>query len=280
MQNLPTVAVVTSTIGRPELERAILSVQQQTYPCRHYVFVDGEQFHQQAAEMLQKYPNVIATYLPMNTGANGWTNSSINAIAPYLIKADILCYLDDDNWYEPNHVESGVRTLAESGADYAYALRNLFDHNQRFICVDCSESLGSYSRGWRDAISFQVKQGDKISVFKSGLSTENHIDTNCYFLRHSVAKAVSLAWHTGLHNDKNVYTALRKLGLVEACTRVVSVNYVFDVLKGMGSLYEAFRNPEYTNATPELAYELCIQCIQAMSEKSIEGWGGKPIWEK
>lgn len=278
MHNLPTVAVVTSTIGRPELERAILSIQQQTYPCRHYVFVDGEQFHSQAAEILRRYPNVIATYLPMNTGANGWTNSSINAIAPYLIKADILCYLDDDNWYEPNHIECGVRTLVESGADYAYALRNLFDHNQRFICVDCCESLGSYSRGWGNEFSGEVNHGDKIYSFQCGWSTENHIDTNCYFLRHSVAKAVSMAWHTGLHNDKHVYAVLRELGLAEACTRAVSVNYVFDVLKGARILYESFIKD--TNATPDLAYELCIKSLKAMSEKSIEGWGGKLIWEK
>ncbi|HHF4949445.1 TPA: hypothetical protein ACPO3J_000702 [Haemophilus influenzae] len=43
-QNNKTVAVVTSTIGRPELSLAIKSVQNQTYPCKHYVFVDGNIF--------------------------------------------------------------------------------------------------------------------------------------------------------------------------------------------------------------------------------------------
>ena len=43
-QNSKTVAVVTSTIGRPELALAIKSVQNQTYPCKHYVFVDGNIF--------------------------------------------------------------------------------------------------------------------------------------------------------------------------------------------------------------------------------------------
>ena len=33
-QNSKTVAVVTSTIGRPELALAIKSVQNQTYPCK------------------------------------------------------------------------------------------------------------------------------------------------------------------------------------------------------------------------------------------------------
>ncbi|VEI46842.1 glycosyltransferase [Actinobacillus equuli] len=83
----PSVAIITSTIGRPHLERAILSVQQQSYTnCKHYVFVDGEQFFTNAKTIVEKYPHVVVTYLPMNTGANGWTNSSINAIAPFWLK--------------------------------------------------------------------------------------------------------------------------------------------------------------------------------------------------
>ena len=105
-KNNPSVAIVTSTIGRQELSRTIESVKNQTYPCKHYIFVDGEQFENKVREITAPYADLIITYLPMNTGANGWVNSSINTIAPYLIKEDIICYLDDDNWYEPNHIES------------------------------------------------------------------------------------------------------------------------------------------------------------------------------
>lgn len=65
-------------------------MQNQTYPAKHYIFVDGGKYHDKAREILVKYPEVIVTYLPMNTGAGGWTNSAINAIAPYLIKEDQL----------------------------------------------------------------------------------------------------------------------------------------------------------------------------------------------
>ncbi|MBV6529456.1 glycosyltransferase, partial [Ursidibacter maritimus] len=139
-----SVAVITSTIGRSDLERAILSVRQQSYPCKHYVFVDGKQYHQQAKTILDKYPEVIVTYLPMNTGANGWTNSSINAIAPFLVKEDVICYLDDDNWYEPNHVESGVKLLQNEEYDYAYSLRNLYTLDGEFLSPDSIESIGFY----------------------------------------------------------------------------------------------------------------------------------------
>ena len=38
---MKTVAVVTATTGRVELQQAIDSVARQTYPCRHYIFFDG-----------------------------------------------------------------------------------------------------------------------------------------------------------------------------------------------------------------------------------------------
>ncbi|QLB15731.1 hypothetical protein A6B39_09870 [Mannheimia granulomatis] len=58
----PTVAVITSTVGRIELERAIFSVQNQTYPCKHYIFVDGEKYHQQAADILNKFDGYLFAY--------------------------------------------------------------------------------------------------------------------------------------------------------------------------------------------------------------------------
>lgn len=70
-----SVAVVTPTIGRSELERTIQSVQKQTYPCTHYVFVDGKPFFNDAKTILEKYPQVEPIYLPINTGANNWINS-------------------------------------------------------------------------------------------------------------------------------------------------------------------------------------------------------------
>lgn len=113
-----TVAVITSSIGRTHLEEAILSVQTQTYPCKHYVFVDGEIYWDEAKRILDQYPDVIATYLPMNTGADGWTNSYINAIAPFLVKEDVLCFLDDDNWYTPKpcramHKSTSAKSLCK-----------------------------------------------------------------------------------------------------------------------------------------------------------------------
>ena len=207
---MKTVAVITSTIGRSHLERASLSVQKQTYPCKHYVFVDGEQFAKDAKQILDKYPHVIATYLPMNTGANGWTNSSINAIAPFLVKEDVICYLDDDNWYEANHVENSLKVLNETGADYVFALRNLYDAQEEFVCQDLLESIGNYENNLPNPYQFKVTINDKTYACQTEVhKKDGHIDTNCYLIKRDLALRVSHFWYSGQNNDTNFYTIRR-----------------------------------------------------------------------
>lgn len=147
----PSVAIITSTIGRAELEQTILSVQNQSYSCKHYVFVDGEIFWHKAKAILDKYPNVIPIYLPMNTGKNLMLNSSINAIAPFLVSEDIICYLDDDNRITKNHVETIVDEL-NTGVDFVYSLRSFYLSDGTFICRDDFQSLGN----WRPRGSIQL----------------------------------------------------------------------------------------------------------------------------
>lgn len=278
MQSHNTVAVITSTIGRPQLERAILSVQNQTYPCKHYIFVDGEQFHQQAAEILKKFEHLVVTYLPMNTGANGWTNSSINAIAPFLVKEDIVCFLDDDNWFEPNHVETGVKALVENQAHYAYALRNFYDLEGNFVCIDAMESIGESSRGYDEPIYYPLSfNGEEYQLGSKG-NTYHHIDTNCYFMTAETARLLSNAWYFGIHNDRNVYDKLKQYGAKGVCSKTISVNYVFEPEKYAGNCFDfLFNEPFYF--TKEQINQVIKDLVKFRSDKSIEGWGGKLIWE-
>ena len=226
-----SVAVITSTIGRAQLERAILSVKAQTYPCKHYVFVDGEQFRTDAKAILDKYPDVIAIYLPMNTGAGGWTNSSINAIAPFLVKEAAICYLDDDNWYEPNHVEQCVKTLNESGADYVYALRNFYSPTEQFISKDTLESIGFYENKLGNPYNFQILVNGQTLAMHTTAHKRHHIDTNCYMMRRELAIGISRFWYSGIHNDTNVFNALVQFNVSHCCTKRFTVNYLYDLDK-------------------------------------------------
>lgn len=228
-----SVAVVTSTIGRSELIRAIRSVQEQTYPCVHYIFVDGKQFEEQARAILKDYPNVIVTYLPMNTGAGGWTNSSINAIAPFLVKEDIICYLDDDNWFEPDHIENCITTFENTNSDIVYALRNFYTPEGNFICKDFTESIGYYENriSYPHRINFLFNQKNYYIDRKLN---RKFIDTNCYVFKRDIALLLSQYWFSGEHNDYNMYQKIIDLKLDYSCTNRFSVNYVLDAIKQLG----------------------------------------------
>lgn len=275
MSEYKSVAVITSTIGRSELERAILSVQNQTYPCTHYVFVDGQQYWEKAQQILVKYPNVVVTYLPMNTGADGWSNSSINAIAPYLAKEDIITYLDDDNWYQPNHIQTGVETLLKSGADYAYALRNFYSHTNEFICEDVLESTGFYPRKIGKTY-FQIHHnGEVFECVREG-HKPSHIDTNCYIMRREIALTVSTSWYSGMYNDTNVLHKLCELGLTSECTKYFTVNYSFDPQKQDPDFFQFLVDKMGKESALDFYYNLTKQECAL----NIKEYGGKYPWEK
>lgn len=276
MQSAKSVAVITSTIGRPELEIAIQSVQAQTYPCTHYVFVDGEQYFAAAQTILEKYPNVTAIYLPMNTGANGWTNSAINAIAPFLVKEDVLCYLDDDNWYQPNHVATCVARLDETGADYVYALRNLYSPSKEFICEDCFESIGYYQNRVEYPLEFRVTVDGVAIDLCHRLFKARHIDTNCYAMRKQTAIAVSSYWYSGLHNDTNVFEQLIEAGIHGKCTKHFTVNYILDSEKFDDSLTNFFLT-NYGKGKDESQYVLW-GILQHTTKLNIELHGNQYPW--
>ncbi|WP_238327080.1 glycosyltransferase family 2 protein, partial [Rodentibacter pneumotropicus] len=224
-----TVAVITSTIGRDELVRAIESVKVQTYPCRHYIFVDGEQFSEKVKGLVEPYQDLVITYLPMNTGKNGMVNSGINAIASFLVEEDIICYLDDDNWYKPNHVEELVKVL-DRGADFAYSLRDFYSLNGQFICSDDWESLGYWKLN--KPVEINIIYADKTYPLVFNFSNQEcHIDTNTYAFPRTLAIELSRSWYSGIYNDRHVYKKLQELGKVGVGSAKYTVNYSADLAK-------------------------------------------------
>ncbi|AUI66360.1 MULTISPECIES: glycosyltransferase family A protein [Glaesserella] len=271
-----SVAVITSTIGRPELRQAIQSVEAQTYPCTHYIFVDGKQ-HKDAAEIiLKEYPNTVVTYLPMNTGADGWTNSSINAIAPFLVKEDIICYLDDDNWYAPNHIENCVATLEKTDADLVYSLRNLYTLDKEFLCEDFIESIGFYENklSYPRTINFNFDNEDYSITHTLNRTL---IDTNCYAMKRNIAAKLAQYWCEDKLNDYTVFNKIKELGLVCACTNTFSVNYIFDAIKQIGTsisyLYQL-------GLSDQNAIELVNAIRKQENKLNLELYGGNYPWQK
>ena len=229
-QNSKTVAVITSTIGRPELTLAIESVQNQTYPCKHYVFVDGNIFCDKANSILAQFPNVVPIYLPMNTGKNRILNGAINAAAAaFLVEEDIICYLDDDNQLREDHMESLVNVI-EQGADFAYSLRAFYDSNHQFICNDDFDSLGNWTRKENITIDVILENIQKKVSF-TNTTNKNHIDTNCYAVPREVAQKVAHSWYIPLVGDQTFFSAINALGLKGETSGKYTVKYTVDFNK-------------------------------------------------
>ncbi|WP_386698642.1 glycosyltransferase family 2 protein [Lonepinella sp. MS14436] len=187
-----------------------MSVQNQTYPCKHYVFVDGKKFWDKVKPLEAKYPDVEFIYLPMNTGGNGMGCLRILAAAPFLINEDIICLLDDDNWYDENHIEGFIPFFEKHNVDYAYHLRHLYDDDGQFICDDNYDSLGFW----------------KIELPTYKAITRNHdflVDTNCYAIQKNLLLQISYSW---IKNDRGLFRKLISISnITGCCTALRTVNY-------------------------------------------------------
>ena len=264
---------MTSTIGRPELALAIKSVQNQTYPCKHYVFIDGNIFWDKAKSILEQFPDVIPIYLPMNTGKNGILNGAINAAAAFLVEEDIICYLDDDNQLREDHVESLVNVI-EQGADFAYSLRAFYDSNHQFICRDDYESLGNWKPKENVLVRFIMENGQQIGCFINN-KTKKHIDTNCYAIPREIAQKTVHAWYTPFLGDQKFFSALNQSELKGQTSGKYTVKYTVDFDKMIG-VHHWF--PQLT-LSDEMINLISSDILKELNQQNIEYYGGRP-WAK
>ena len=148
---MKTAAVVTVTNGKreDELAKCIAAVKAQTYPCQHYVLLDGispDRFH---AEYDYYDKNLHFCYWAKPIGGKDLEGRRWLAAAPHLINEDVTFFCNDDDWYEPNHVES-IMTKIDQGSDWAYSFRKIFDKEGNYLFDDNCEALGEVHPVWVD----------------------------------------------------------------------------------------------------------------------------------
>lgn len=191
------VTVITPTIGQNFLAKAIESVQQQTYKnLKHLVVVDGLQFlNSDILGYATQQENLQVTVAPENTGKTNcdYWGHRIYAAYPHLINSDYVFFLDEDNWYEPNHVETLVEKIESKNYDWAYSLRKIVSEEGDFIIDDCCESLGKWPIFW----SMEQKK-----------EPEHLIDTSCYAFKREFLIQVCHNWHYGWGGDRRFYKLL------------------------------------------------------------------------
>ncbi len=147
------VAVVMPTIIRPEIVQALHSVFAQKFPGRIQILIGidvpkGDPAIIEAACAALPAHCVVQLFHPgYSTSArhgglgDAWDGGALRTVLSYLANSRLVAYLDDDNWWEPDHLIS----LAEAirGRDYAYAPRwFVHPHTGRIVAHDQWESVG------------------------------------------------------------------------------------------------------------------------------------------
>jgi glycosyltransferase involved in cell wall biosynthesis len=187
----PAVVVITPTIGSLHLKAAMESVQTQTYRnILHLIVVDGERYKEASDQVVHTFDKQKSRLivLPFNTG-NGieglkFNGHRIYAACAYLVNARYVFFLDEDNWYDPDHISSLIGLMEGEGLDWAYSLRKISSEKGGFVTNDDCESLGR----WRPYSGFA-----------------HLVDTSCYAFRREVLTAVSHVWYHPLGADRAFY---------------------------------------------------------------------------
>ena len=201
------VAVVTPTIGSTTLTQCVESVQNQTYSdLTHYIFLDGKENENKIWHQLEGAEKVKTIRLEENVG-KGWYGHRVYAACSFLVNADIICYLDEDNWYEADHVERLVDEIKQ-GRQWAYSLRNIYTKDGELLGQDNCESLGK----WPVYFNGQVF----------------HIDTSSFAVRRDVAISIGQAWYAQWGADRQFFGALKQHFTNYSCTGEHTLNYRLD----------------------------------------------------
>jgi hypothetical protein len=214
------IAVITGSTGHHLLSAAARSVQLQTWASEieHWIVVDGAEYEHATRSLIGKLPiskvkqHIIV--LPKNTGGSGYVCHRINGAVPWLVDAEYVCYLDQDNAFEPDHIQKLIESIPEGGR-WAHSFRKIIDRDGNDICADSCESLGG--------------------VCHTCLSAHDRlIDTNCYAMTRELAIQISSLWNVKARQrgvceaDRQVCRTLLMHEPIHGISRAHSVKYRVD----------------------------------------------------
>jgi GT2 family glycosyltransferase len=206
------VTVITATVANPLLSTCVESVAKQTHKdIQHLLIADGV-YVRDAVDKEIIYSDckyVDRINLPYSIGKDRWNGHRIYAAGSYIAEGDYIMFLDDDNYLEPDHIESCLKAI--EGKDWVFSFRRIVDKHSNFVCDDNCESLGM----WASVLHPQ----------------DFFVDVNCFFVRRNLAVGISPLWFRKFREpgqpeiDRVLTAALRGNNLKFDSTYKYTVNY-------------------------------------------------------
>ncbi len=205
------VAVVMPTILRPTVLAAVQSVFDQSATIRVQLLVGIDaalDSDRHLVDLLRRTPPHVTSFLfypGYSTSVRhggpqlARDGGSLRSALTYLANARRVAYLDDDNWWHPDHLGSMLEAI--EGHDWAYALRWFVHHPSRApLCPDIWESVGPGEGVWADRFG-------------------GWVDPNCLMLDKIACDGAVRWWCTpltgdvkGMSGDRRVYDYLQHQG--------------------------------------------------------------------
>jgi hypothetical protein len=135
--------VLIPATGAATLRQAVQSVNTQGAPTRAYVVCDG-QAHQQAVQAQLQGLQATLCVLPLNVGAGGFYGHRVYAAFAHLVLEDHVLFLDQDNWFEPDHVERCLARMTQRGLHWGWGQDRVFSQTlmQHVPSFDCTRAYG------------------------------------------------------------------------------------------------------------------------------------------
>ncbi len=191
-------AVIIPTTLKPTLLAAVESVFEQQFDGTLQVLIGIDRMVgsvQPLLDLMQRIPpNVSVTimYPGYSTSRRhgglhpAFDGGALRTILSYMANSRQLAYLDDDNWWAPDHVATILAAL--EGHDWAFA-RRVFVHPGTLapICEDTWESIGSGEGNFRESGGW--------------------VDPNCIALDKLRCEAVLRWWSIPLRNSRKAMDA-------------------------------------------------------------------------
>ncbi len=143
------VAVITPYYLEPleVLRNCYESVLSQTFPCTHFMVADGHPCKEVSSWAVE---HII---LPKPHHDLGNTARGVGSMSAMNQGYDAVSFLNADNWYYPNHIESMINLHRQTGAAVCTASRTIHRWDGSLMYADVHECEG-----------------------------KRHVDTNCFFM--------------------------------------------------------------------------------------------------
>jgi hypothetical protein len=180
------IAIVMVTVVRPTLAQALRSIYAQRFDGRIQILVGIDQWQGDRASLaalVAESPSHIAVAridLGYSTSQRhggiypSRFGGSLKTMLSYAANSRYVTYLDDDNWYAPDHVATMLDAI--KGKAWAFALRHFVDRKSGdLLCPDTWESVGPHRGVYAKA------QG-------------GFVDTNCYLIDKMACNDVFPEW--------------------------------------------------------------------------------------